>query len=102
MLGRSGTNKVYTYSKIDNVGVVWFDRGEIVGNDGHLVVIDAENLGCLSTRIDQPETVLLALLKLEFGETGIVSARGAGTVGGRTVEVHLSIDHVVVGQRRRQ
>lgn len=87
-----------TNTKSDKVGLVWLDFDEVVGDDGHLVVVDAELLDTLGTGVDEAEEVLLARLEAEFRNT---SVRRAGVGGVSTWVVHLAVDQVVVGERRK-
>jgi hypothetical protein len=73
--------------------VVGNDRDEVVGNNGHFVVVNAELLHTLGTRVDQTDAVGLAGLELELGNAGV--GRASGVIALARV-VHLSVDQVVV------
>ena len=81
------------------VDLVGDDRDEVIGDDGHGVVVDAELLHALGTGVDQADAVGLAGLELELGDTGVGRASGVVALAG---VVHLSVDQVVVAHRRRQ
>ena len=59
----------------DHVGIVWLHRDEVVRNDSHGVIVDAETLDAFGSGINQPETMGLPLSKFELGNTSIRSAR---------------------------
>jgi hypothetical protein len=57
------------------------------------MAINTEALDSLRTGIDQPQSVCLSGCELEFGESGVIGARGVVTRSfGRAVKVHLSVD----------
>ena len=66
------------------------------------MLIDTEALDTLRPSIDQSQSVRLASCELEFGNPGIVSAGGLVTCSNsRTVEVHFSVDEIVIRCRSR-
>ena len=58
----------------DHVGIVWLDRDEVVRNNGHGVIVDAEALDTFGAGVDQPETMGLSLSEFELRDTSIGSA----------------------------
>ena len=60
-----------THAESDHVGCVWHDGHKIVGNNCHIVAIDGKILNTFSASVDEPKSVCLAGLKLEFGKAGI-------------------------------
>ena len=69
----------------------------VIGNDCQIVAIDGEKLGCGRSRIDQPESVLFAMLELESCEGCVVRA-SLTIVGQSAAVVSFSIDQVAVGE----
>lgn len=63
-----------THAEDDHVGFVWLDRGEIFCDDGEGVAVDGETLDAIATGVDQAETVGLAGLEPELGDTSVVGA----------------------------
>jgi hypothetical protein len=66
---------------------------EVVSNDSHGVVIDAELLDTLGTGVDQPEAVLLAVREFELGDTSVWRARQCCVLAR---VVHLPVDQIVI------
>ena len=58
-------------SEGDHVGFVWLNRDEVVGHDGHCVVINSESLNGFGACINKSEAVFLSRRELELGETGV-------------------------------
>ena len=84
----------------DHVGIVWLHRDEIVRNDSHGVVVDAEALDTLGSGVNQPKTMGLPLSELKLGNTSVRSARySSGSF--RAVVIHLAVDQVIVRSWRR-
>jgi len=81
-------------SQSDHVGLVRLDGDKVVGDDGHVVSIDAEEEDGLGTVVDQAEQVLLASLELECREACVFGALLVGLTAG---VVGLSVDKHVVG-----
>ncbi len=67
----------------------------VIGNDCQVVAIDGEKLGCGRSRIDQPESVLFAMLELESCEGCVVRAP-LTIVGQSAAVVSFSIDQIAV------
>jgi hypothetical protein len=77
----------------NDVGGIWNDGNEIVGNDAEVVAVNGKLLDTLGRRVDQPETMFLARLEAELGDTSIGHAWKSGVLAR---VVHLSVDQVVV------
>ena len=86
-----------TDSKSDHVSLVRLDGDKVVGDDSHIVAINAEEEDSLSTVVDQTEQVLLASFELESGKVVIRGASSFGLVAG---VAGLAVDEHVVGGRR--
>ena len=87
-----------TDTESHDVGGVRLDGHEVVGNDSHIVAVDGEALDAFSTAVDEPQTVFLPGVELEFGKTGIRGAVNRGIGDQRAIVVHLAVDEVVVGE----
>lgn len=87
-------------SQRDHVGVVGLDGDEVVGDDGHDMVVDGEPLDGFSASVDQPQSVRLSAAKLELGDPSVGRARGTGRRE-FAVENHFSVDEIVVREGRR-
>ena len=86
-----------TYAESNNRRIVRLDRGEIVGDDSHFVVINAKLLNSCTAGIDQAKSMGFATGELEFGEACVACTFGAGGVG--AVKIHLAVDEIAVGCR---
>jgi hypothetical protein len=73
------------------------DRNEVISDNGHDLVVDAELLHTLGTRVDQADAIGLTRLELESGYTSIRRASDFINLAG---VIHLSVDQVVVAHRR--
>jgi hypothetical protein len=82
-----------TDTKSNDVGGIWNNWNEIVGNDTEVVSINGKLLDTLGRCVDQPETMFLARLEAELGDTSIGHAWKSGVLAR---VVHLSVDQVVV------
>ena len=67
----------------------------VIGNDCQVMAIDGEKLGCGRSRIDQPESVLFAMLEPELCEGCVVRA-SLTIVGQSAAVVSFTIDQIAV------
>lgn len=89
-------------SKGDNLGGIRVNLNEVVGNDCHVVAIDREALDTFGATVDEAKTMSLAGGELELADSGVVGTLGRVSLSDlRAVEVHLSVDQVVVREHRR-
>ena len=81
-------------------GVEPYDWDIIIGDHGHLVIVNAESLNTFRSSVDQSQSVCLASGEFEFRNSSIVCARRfiSGS-DSRAVEIHLAVDEIVVRGR---
>ena len=60
-----------TNTESDDVGRIWLDRHKVVGDNRHVETINGETLNGFSTVINEPKSMLLAGVELEFGKAGV-------------------------------
>lgn len=77
------------------LGCVRHNLDIVIGNDRQVVAIDGEKLGCGRSRIDQPESVLFAMLEPESCEACVVRA-SLTIVGQSAAVVSFTIDQIAV------
>ena len=83
----------------DHVCSIWLDGHKIVGNDCHIEAINGETLNAFGAAVDEPKSVLLAGLKLEFSKTGVRGALLSFICEFCAIEAHLAVNQVRVRER---
>jgi len=99
--GTGGLNNdigTLTNGQVDKRSAVWHNWLKVVGNDGHVVAVNLVLDESIGRWVDQAQTVGLARLESELGDTGIWRALESGVAAWVVV---LAVDQDVVGQRSR-
>lgn len=84
-----------TYGYGHHSSIVGLHRNKVVSDDGHHMVVNAELLDALRTRVEDAKKMGFAAGEMEFGEASVVGTFGS-SCRVSAIEIHLAVDEVVV------